>query len=82
MFTESDNLSITRGRNGARGSCICSMSNCYSDKRRLICGFSHTDKDTRAIDPPLGIGNDLPSLMKVSSISGFGSDIGAIILTW
>ena len=69
---------------GASGSCKCITSNPSCLSNSLILGRNHTDKDIRAVDPPVGTGTDLPNGINPALLEKFGGgpDRGAMILTW
>ena len=69
---------VTRPVNG---SWRCTTSNCSLRSRSRIRGFSHIDSETRATEPPLGMGTGLPIGTKPSSSTASTSEQGATIRT-
>ena len=63
------------------GSCRCTTSNRSLSRRSRIRGLSHIESDTRATDPPLGMGTGLPIGTKPSSSILSGSEQGATMRT-
>ena len=59
------------------------MSKLSSFRSRFMVGANQTDKDIRAVDPPLGTGNDRPIGISSLSVVGGGPDRGAItLISW
>lgn len=79
MFTVSDTLIVLSGTKPEKGSCRWTMLKAWSWSSFRIRGRSHTENDTRAMDPLLGIGTGLPIGTKLSASTRWESEQGAII---
>ena len=69
---------VTRLENGL---CTWIMSNDSSSTNFLIRGRNHIDRETRAIDPPPGIGTGRPIGMNLSSVTFCKSEHGPMMRT-
>ena len=84
MFTEFRDfatLRVLRVTKPAIGSWRWMTSKASFCIKAFILGLSQTDRDTRAIDPPLGIGTGRPIGMKSSSVIRCGAEQGAMTRT-
>ena len=54
---------------GAIGSWRWTISKASRCKRARTLGYNHQERETRAVDPPLGSGTDLPNATNGSSFS-------------
>ena len=68
---------------GAKGSCRWMMSKDSFSSRSRIFRYNHQERDTRAIEPPLGTGTERPRGTKVSgSAHSREGEWGARTWTW
>ena len=65
-FTVSETLRVFNGTKPENGSCRWMMSKASLFRSCFILGLSHTDTETRAMDPLLGMGTGLPIGTKLS----------------